>query len=68
MVPIQLPGHKTLVIIQPLLQRFVYYDGYGGQPATVVPVISDRLDLMYTSQALTPDTPFFIKSCNYYYV
>ena len=56
MVPIQLPGHWVLVIIQPALQRFVYCDGYGGQPATVVLVISDWLKLLYTTQGINTAT------------
>ena len=56
-VPIHLPGHWTMVIIQPMLQRFIYYDGLGGDPASVVPVISDWLAHLYASKGLTPTTP-----------
>ena len=51
-VPIQPPRHRTLVIIQPALRHFVYYDGYGEQPATVVPVISDWLDFLYSTRGI----------------
>ena len=56
-VPIHLPGHWTMVIIQPMLQRFIYYDGLGGDPASIVPVISDWLARLYASKGLTPTTP-----------
>ena len=56
-VPIQLPGHWAAVIIQPRLQRFVFYDGFGGNPETVVPIISTWLNLLYTTEGLTPATP-----------
>ena len=49
------------MIIQPVLQRFVYYDVYRGQPGTVVPVISDCLTLLHTNQGLIPATP--VNSC-----
>ena len=45
------------MIIQPNLQRFVHYDGYGRQPENVVPVISDWLDWLYTTLKITPATP-----------
>jgi Ulp1 family protease len=56
-VPFHLPSHWTLVIIQPTLQRLIYYDGLGGDPASVVPVISDWLGRLYASKGLTPTTP-----------
>ena len=40
-----------------MLQRLIYYDGLGGDPASVVPVISDWLGRLYASKGLTPTTP-----------
>ena len=40
-----------------MLQRFVYYDGLGGNPETVVPITSTWIDLLYSNQGLTPVTP-----------
>ena len=58
-VPLQLPGHWTVAIVQPYANKIVYYDGLRGDGkdysySAVIPVLMEWLTEAYSSADLPP--------------
>ena len=58
-IPLQLPGHWTVAIVQPYANNIVYYDGYRGtcpgcSHAEVLPLLLEWLTAAYSTANLPP--------------
>ena len=58
-IPLQLPGHWTVAIVQPYANKIIYYDGYrgtcpGGSHAEVLPDLLEWLTEAYSTANLSP--------------